>query len=170
MKKNHTVKSFYVSVKVFTTLLFLFFCGQIFAQGKAISGKVTDSVGNPLQFVSIIEKGTSNGTSTNAEGYYQISVKSNATLVFSSISHGTSEVNVNGKKEINIVMTSSALRLSDVVVVAYGTQQKAKMTSSQSSISSDDFKGQPVTRLDQALQGRRLESRLQIPLVRREAM
>ncbi|MEP7142229.1 MAG: TonB-dependent receptor [Ferruginibacter sp.] len=154
MKKNHTVNSFHLSVKVFTTLLFLFFCGQTFAQGKIISGKVTDSVGNPLQLVSVIEKGTSNGTSTDAKGYYKISVKPNATLVFSSVNHGTSEVNVSGKKEIDVELTSYALRLSDVVVVAYGTQQRAKMTSSQSSISSEDFKGQPVTRLDQALQGR----------------
>ncbi len=124
------------------------------AQVRTVSGKVTDSEGNPLQFVSVIEKGTPNGTSTDANGDYKISVNPNATLVFSSVSHGTHEVNTGNSNAINVTLTSAAANLSDVIVVAYGTQKRSNMTSSQASISTEDFKGQAVTRLDQAIQGR----------------
>jgi TonB-linked SusC/RagA family outer membrane protein len=137
-------------------LLFFTFLVSIAATAQVhpITGRVTDDAGAPLQFVSVIEKGTPNGTSTDANGDYKISVKPNAVLVFSSVSHGSSEVNVNGRNAISIVLSSTAAKLSDVIVVAYGTQKRATVTSSQVSVSTDDFKGQAVTRLDQALQGR----------------
>lgn len=124
------------------------------AQVRTITGKVTDSTGIPLPSVSVLEKGTANGTSTNANGDYIISVRPNAVLVSSSVGYKITEVAVGGRQVVNITLSAATTNLGDVVVVAYGTQQRAKMTSSQSSISSEDFKGQPISRVDQALQGR----------------
>ena len=124
------------------------------AQTRTVTGKVTDSTGNAVPSVSIFEKGTTNGTTTNANGDFMISVRPNAILVLSSVGYGVNEVAIGGRTVVNVTLSSTVTSLSDVVVVAYGMQQKIKMTSAQSSISSEDFKGQPVSRLDQALQGR----------------
>ena len=124
------------------------------AQVHTVAGKVTDSTGSPLQFVNIVEKGTQHGTSTDVKGDYHISVKPDATLIFFLASHATQEVNVSGRSQLDVTLASSSKNLGEVIVVAYGTQRRATMTSSQASISTEDFKGQAVNRLDQAIQGR----------------
>lgn len=126
----------------------------ILAQTENVRGKVTDSTGVPIQLVSVIEKGTTNGTSTDVNGDFSINVNPGATLVFTSIGYGVSEIPLEGRHFVNVILSSSSTDLGRVVVVAYGVQRRITLTSSQSSVTPDDFKGQPVTRLDQALQGR----------------
>ena len=124
------------------------------AQSFSITGQVTDSTGSPIPAVSVMEKGTANGTVTNQDGRYSIRVRNTAILQFSSVGFAIIEVPASGRTVIDVILSSRSTSLGDVVVVAYGTQQRARITSSQTSISSKDFEAQPVNRLDQALQGR----------------
>lgn len=125
-----------------------------FSQSHIINGKVTGSNGEPVASATVVEKGTSNVTTTNNKGDFTLTVQPNATLLVSSVGFEDMEVSLKGQIVVSIILASTAKSLADVVVVAYGTQQKSKMTSSQSSVSSRDFEGQAVSRLDQALQGR----------------
>ncbi|MBX2922844.1 MAG: TonB-dependent receptor [Chitinophagaceae bacterium] len=134
--------------------LTLFVSLHSFAQSNTVKGAVTDDKGNPLPATSVVEKGTPNGTTTDQNGNFTITVKPNAVLVISSVGHETTEFQLKGQTVVSVMLASAGKSLTDVVVVAYGTQRRTTMTSSQSSISSKDFEGQPVTRIDQALQGR----------------
>jgi len=125
-----------------------------FAQSNTVKGRITDDKGAPLPAASIVEKGTRNGTTSDQNGNFTISAPQNATLIISAVGYEEKEFILNGQAVVSITLTSISKDLTDVVVVAYGTQQKGKMTSSQSSVSSKDFEGQAVIRLDQALQGR----------------
>ena len=125
-----------------------------FSQQITVRGKISDANGTGIPSVSILEKGTNNGTTTNSTGEYSFTVKPNSTLVISSVGYGATEIAVNGQTTVNATLTGASTNLSDVVVVAYGTQSRTTLTSSQTSINAESFKGQQVTRLDQALQGR----------------
>lgn len=137
---------------ILTLGIFVSLCAS--AQKIPISGSIVDSSGAPIQAVTVLEKGTNNGTTTNADGKYSMNVERNAVLVISSVGYGISEIAVAGRAVVDITLSSSITSLSDVVVVAYGTQNRATLTSAQTTISTEDFRGQPVTRLDQVLQGR----------------
>lgn len=142
-------------MKKLLLILTTFISFSAVAQTKVVNGTVTDSIGAPLPSVTVMEKGTANGTVTSQNGNYSITVRNNAILEFSSVGFGVVDVPVSGRSVIDVTLSfSSNTNLSDVVVVAYGTQSRATLTSSQTSISNADFRGQPVTRVDQALQGR----------------
>ncbi len=125
-----------------------------FSQSHIIKGKVTDTDGDPIPSATVTEKGTSNATTTNSNGDFSLRVKPGATLLISSVGYADKDLPLKGQTLVNIALTSTVKNLADVVVVAYGTQQRSQMTSAQSSVSNKDFEGQAVTRLDQALQGR----------------
>lgn len=113
---------------------------NIIQQQKSVAGKVTDTTGEQLPGVSIVVKGTTKGTITDANGNYSLSnVPSNATLQFSFVGMKTQEVLVEGKSSISIVMTEDAISIDEVVAIGYGTIEKKKLTSSISSIKSEDF-------------------------------
>lgn len=122
----------------------------------AISGQVTDGVdGAPLPGVNVLEKGTSNGVATDAEGKFSLNVSSEASiLVFSFIGYVTQEVTVGTQSVINVQMASDINTLNEVVVVGYGTQEKSDITGSISSVKGSDFANLPVSSTQQALQGR----------------
>lgn len=120
-----------------------------------ISGTVTDEQGNPLPGVNVLLKGTGSGTTADANGKYTLSIPDDdAVLVFTFIGYQTQEISVLGKTTVDIVLLPDARTLQEVVVVGYGTQRKVDVTGAISSVSSKDFEGQPITRVDQALQGR----------------
>lgn len=121
----------------------------------AVLGKIADESGQPMPGVNVIEKGTQNGTTTDKDGAYQISVQNeNATLVFSFIGYATQEISVGGRSEINIGLVQDMTSLQEVVVVGYGTQRKSDLTGAVSSVKAEDIKKMPVATVDQALQGR----------------
>ena len=95
------------------------------AQTVEVSGKVTDDKGAPISGVSVSEKNTRNGTSTNAAGEFKISVKSNAVLVFTSIGFGKKEVTVSGNT-MNVSLQTSSETISEVVVTSYGIRREKK--------------------------------------------
>ncbi|WP_177225995.1 carboxypeptidase-like regulatory domain-containing protein, partial [Arsenicibacter rosenii] len=110
-----------------TAFLFLsFLCVSAFAQNRSVSvsGKVTDETGKALPGVSVVVKSATTGTITNQDGVYTLSVKENATLVFSSISYETQEIPANNRSVIDVAMVPSNKTLNEVVVVGYGTQSK----------------------------------------------
>jgi TonB-dependent starch-binding outer membrane protein SusC len=122
----------------------------------AISGQVTDSPdGAPLPGVNVLEKGTSNGVATDAEGKFALNVSSETSvLVFSFIGYVTQEITVGNQTLINVQMASDINTLNEVVVVGYGTQEKSDVTGSISSVKGSDFANLPVSSTQQALQGR----------------
>ena len=120
-----------------------------------VSGTVLDSAGEPLIGVTILEKGTNVGSTTNFDGQYTIKVKSSkSVLVFSYVGMDNQEVPVNGRTTIDVTMKDSSLALEEVVVVGYGTQKKSDLTGSVASLSEDQMRQTIVTNADQMLQGK----------------
>lgn len=120
-----------------------------------VSGRVTDEQSNPIPGANVLIKGTTLGTSTDAEGRFSLSVPdAGAVLIVSFIGYLTKEVEVGAQTEINITLISDVKQLSEVVVVGYGTQKKASVTGAISSVSEKEITAQPVVNVSQALQGR----------------
>ncbi|MFD2589153.1 SusC/RagA family TonB-linked outer membrane protein [Croceitalea marina] len=105
-------------------LLFLILVFQgAMAQKKTVTGTVTDESGNPLPGVNVVEKGTSNGTSTDFDGNYNISVAEDAILVFSSLGYATIEMSAAGTTTLNVYLADDAESLDEVVVTALGIER-----------------------------------------------
>ncbi|WP_349318268.1 TonB-dependent receptor [Chitinophaga sp. MM2321] len=119
-----------------------------------VKGKVTDSKGLPVPGVSILEKGTSNGTITNDQGEFSLNVQSDASiLIIRSIGYVQQEIKA-GSQEIKVVLQEDLSAMSEVVVVGYGSQRKANLTGAVSSVKMDEVLGdRPVSSASQALQG-----------------
>ncbi|MES2734483.1 MAG: carboxypeptidase-like regulatory domain-containing protein, partial [Bacteroidota bacterium] len=119
-----------------------------------IQGKVTGEAGDVLPGVNVLLKGTTNGTATNSEGGYSITVPNGeGALVFSFIGYITQEVSINNQTNINISLLPDVKALSEVVVVGYGTQKKSDLTSAISSIDNKKLAGRPVQTTEALLQG-----------------
>lgn len=122
---------------------------------QSVTGKITsseDSQGIPG--VSVAVKGTTKGTTSDANGNYKIVADGKAKLTFSAIGFVSQEVEVGSRTIVDLKMVIDIQSLSEVVVVGYGTQKKSQMTGAISSISAKDIAELPVTNARQALQGR----------------
>lgn len=124
-------------------------------QIRSISGKVTDSSGSPLPGVTVVVKGTTNGTITDTGGNYSLSnIPENAVLVFSFVGMRSQEVQATGKTNIQVVMKEETIGLEEVVAVGYGVQKKVNMTGSISTVKFDqELENRPITNASQALGG-----------------
>lgn len=123
-------------------------------QQKSVSGKVTDSSGGTLPGVSVVVKGTTTGSITDANGNYSLAnVPANATLQFSFVGMKTLEVAVSGKSTINVSMLEESIGIEEVVAVGYGVQKKVNLTGSISSVSTKELESRPITQASQALAG-----------------
>jgi TonB-dependent starch-binding outer membrane protein SusC len=119
-----------------------------------VSGKIIDDQGVALPGVSVVEKGTSNGTTSDANGEYRINVSDgNAILVFSFIGYQTIEQAVNNQSVINITMGVDIQTLSEVVVIGYQTVKRKDLTDAVSVIDSKSVGKLSVTTVGEALQG-----------------
>ncbi|MBK5720586.1 TonB-dependent receptor [Dysgonomonas sp. Marseille-P4677] len=123
---------------------------EIFQNSTTIKGTVKDQTGEPLAGVSVVLKGTSQGTITDLNGSYTLSVPNvNSTIVFSFIGFHSQEIVLNGKTTLDVLMTEDAKMLDDVVVVGYGTMRKSDVTGSISTAKgSDIIKSQSFNALD----------------------
>ena len=122
---------------------------------KVISGTIKDKEsGDFLPGVSVLEKGTSNGTITDSNGKFSLTVSETATLVFSFIGYSPIERAASDKAGFNIELLTDSKQLSEVMVVGYGTQTKAEFTGSAVRINGEAIKEQPVQSFDQALAAR----------------
>ena len=120
-----------------------------------ISGKVTDISGNPLPGVSVLQKGTTNGTITDANGSYSLNgITPNSSIVFSFIGMKTKEIPFNGKTTINVSLADETIGIDEVVVVGYGTQKKASLIGSVASVNSTELVKAPMANISQALVGK----------------
>jgi TonB-linked SusC/RagA family outer membrane protein len=124
------------------------------AQTSAINGRVAGSDSGALPGVTVLEQGTTNGTTTGADGAFSLSVKPGATLVISSIGYATQTVAVGSRTTLSITLQAAASELDEAVVVGYGTQSKADLTGAVTQISGSTVANQPVTSFEQAIQGR----------------
>ncbi|MEI8272001.1 MAG: TonB-dependent receptor [Paludibacter sp.] len=153
MKKSRNSKKFLRNMM----WLFVLVClntAATFAQLK-VNGTVTDSKKEPLIGVNIKVVGTKTGTITDANGKFSISVTdTKAFLAFSYIGFKPVVQAVGNSKQLLIEMEEDSKAMDEVVVVAYGTQQKSHLTGAVSSIKGDKLDDIPVSRIDQALQGK----------------
>jgi TonB-linked SusC/RagA family outer membrane protein len=123
--------------------------------GRSVTGKVTGAKGEPLPGVTVVVKGTSSGTITNADGSYTISnIPDNAILVFSFVGMKSREVLVGNQTNINMILEEETIGIGEVVAIGYGTVRKSDLTGSLSSIESEKISAFPATTVSQALQGR----------------
>jgi len=126
----------------------------LFAQNSVqVSGKVVDNQNEPMIGVSVLEKGTTNGTITDFDGNYQLSVKQGATLVFSYMGYITQEKTVSGNN-IDVKMDEDMQALDEVIVIGYGVQRKSSLTGAVSSVKSEDLEARTISRPEMALQGK----------------
>jgi TonB-linked SusC/RagA family outer membrane protein len=126
-----------------------------FAQMVSITGAVTDDAGQSLPGVNILEKGTTNGATTDVNGKYTIKVSSeSSTLVFSFIGFQTQEVVVNNRSSIDISMNPDVTALQEVVVTGYTTQNRRDITGAVSVVKPSELLATPSGNLQQQLQGR----------------
>jgi len=121
---------------------------------KKVSGKVTDSSDSPLPGVSVVVKGTTSGTITDSNGNYSLpQVPENATLQFSFVGMKTQEIAVGGKTSIDVKLVEDAIGLDEVVAVGYGTQKKATVTGSITTVSGEKLTKSPTSNVASSLQG-----------------
>jgi len=123
------------------------------AQTRTVTGKVVDNSGQPLPGVNIVIKGTTTGTITDFDGKYKVDAKASDVLVFSFLGYVSQEIPA-ANSIINVTLKEDTKALDEVVVVGYGTQKKSDITGAVASVGEDQLKGQPVTNVSQALQGR----------------
>jgi TonB-dependent starch-binding outer membrane protein SusC len=120
----------------------------------SVSGKIVDETGQPLPGVNILEKGTTNGTTSDADGAYVISVSSGeSVLIFSFIGYASQEIPVKNKTVIDVSLVTDIKSLEEVVVVGYGVQKKINMTGAVGAVKEDFIKDRPITDVSQALSG-----------------
>jgi len=120
-----------------------------------ITGKVTSSAGEPLPGVTVLVKGTTNGTATDVNGNYSLSVPENGgTLVFSFIGYTTLERTFSGPGTVNVTMADDAKALEEVVVTGYAVQQKKDLTGSVAVVDVEEMTKQPTAQVTSMLQGR----------------
>lgn len=134
-------------------LFFAFSVSTGFAQNATVTGRVLDDGGQPLPGVNVIEKGTTNGTTTDMDGKFSISVSSSAVLVVTFVGFASQEVTVGSQTNINLSLVPDIQSLSEVVVVGYGTQKKENVSGAIASVGEDVLKDRPLTSASVALQG-----------------
>jgi TonB-dependent SusC/RagA subfamily outer membrane receptor len=126
-----------------------------FGQNRiAVSGRITDTTGEILPGASVAIEGTNTGTVSNAEGVFRLEVQVNSTLVISFIGYNSQKIRVTGQTEINVVLEAEDKFLSEVVVVGYAEQSRARTTSAISSVDDEELKNIPSVSPVQALQGK----------------
>lgn len=122
-------------------------------QSSTIRGKVIDTNGDPVIGANIVEKGTTNGTTTDVEGNFSINAKSGSTLVITFIGYVREEVKANAGRRMEIILQEDSETLEEVVVVGYGTMKKADLTGSVATVGSEVIEDRPLTNLGAGLQG-----------------
>ncbi|MDT0648319.1 TonB-dependent receptor [Zunongwangia sp. F260] len=135
-------------------LLFLWaICAGSVAYAQTITGTISDDQG-PLPGVSVIEKGTDNGSVSDFNGNYEINVSNeNATLLFSYIGFETQEIPLQGENSIDVIMQASMDQLDELVIVGYTSQRESTITGAVSSVNVEQLESRRVPGVTQALQG-----------------
>src|SRR5688500_11775722 len=147
--KGHPFRCMLLLVIFLTTMSLL-----TLAQERTISGRVTGEGGAGLPGVTVAVKGTTTATQTDENGNYSLSVPPNATLVFRYVGYSTLEQRVGNQSSVNLQLQSLNEELQQVVVVGYGTQRKATLTGSVSSVRGSEIVKSPAMNVSNSLAGR----------------
>ena len=140
--------------KIISFFSLLLVTTAVFAQTHQISGKVSDVAGQPVAGADVFVVGTTNGTTTDQNGNYVLSVSPQDVIRFAFLGFVDQDVKAGNQTVLNVTLVEDTQFLEEVVVVGYGTIKKSSAAGSQSSVSDKSFADQRVTRIDQALQGR----------------
>lgn len=140
----------------FAIIALLMICTHsVMAQSKTIQGVVTDATGLPLPGASINVQGSTNSASTDIDGRYSLKdVKSSDKIIFSFVGLVTQTISVGNQTAINVKLIESTQNLTEVVVVAYGSQKRTKVTGAISVVGAKEIAAVPITNAESALQGR----------------
>ena len=139
--------------KIATLIIGLALSLAALAQNASLGGVVRDSAGEPVVGAFIVQQGTANGTMTDDGGTFLLSVPSGAVVEVSCIGYETQTITVTGDQTLDIVLKDDSQMLEETVVIGYGVQKKSVVTAAISSISAEDLKATPQTRVDNVLQG-----------------
>jgi TonB-dependent starch-binding outer membrane protein SusC len=124
-------------------------------QQKTVTGKVDDTTGAPLPGVSVVVKGTTNGTITDSNGKYTLAnIPTNAVLQFTFVGMKAQEIALGSRTVINVTLVEESIGIEEVVAVGYGVQRKESVTGSVASMGGDKLRDVPSSNISQALQGR----------------
>ncbi|MFN8311947.1 MAG: carboxypeptidase-like regulatory domain-containing protein [Cyclobacteriaceae bacterium] len=147
---------FYLLVKRLLPVVFLASTMTVaLAQERAVTGRVTSADdGSSVPGVNIVEKGTSNGAVSDADGNFKINVGPNATLVFSFVGYATKEVEVGSQNKVDVSLESDVQTLQEVVVTGYGSQEKKEITGAVVSMKTENFNRGNIQDPSQLLQGK----------------
>ena len=127
---------------------------QTFAQGFTVTGTLTDETGAALPGVTVVVKGTAQGTTTNADGRYSINVPDDdAVLVFAFLGYTTQEILVGNQRIIDVEMHEGASNIEELVVVGYGTLRRSDIAGAVTSVSAEDMQRRNPVNIEQGLQG-----------------
>lgn len=127
---------------------------SVMQQDQKLHGKITDSKGEPIIGANVIVKGSTNGTITDFDGMFNLSVPANAVIVIKYIGYKQQEISVKGRSTINVVLKEDNEILDEVVVVGYGTKQKKSLTASVETVSTKEMQSMPVGNASNAFAGR----------------
>lgn len=139
--------------KLFSCLVLMFLSISMMAQKVPVSGTVSDQTG-PVIGASVIEKGTTNGTMTDNDGHFTLTVSKGAVIEISSIGYKTQEITVGAQTNFTVTLSNDNEFLDEVVVVGYGSMKKSDLAGASVSMKESDLKGSIISSLDQSLQGR----------------
>lgn len=120
---------------------------------KRITGTITDERGEPIAGANVVQKGTTNGTITDADGRFGLEAPADAVLQVSYIGYILQDINPKGKNILKIVLHEDTQALEEVVVVGYGTQKKVNLTGSVAQINSETIRNRPITNISSGIQG-----------------
>lgn len=128
----------------------------VFAQSGTVKGKVLDELGEPIIGTNVVEKGSTNGTVTDVDGNYTLTLNdlSKAVLQFSFIGYNTTEEAVKGRKTIDVKLAPSVVNLGEVVAIGYGTQTRKEITGSVANVSEENFNKGVTRDASDLLQGK----------------
>ena len=144
-----------LSMTVLVTVLGSVLITGAYAQNRTVSGKVVDNNGLPVIGASVLVVGTSNqGTVTDVDGLYELSVPAGSSLNFSCIGYKSIIEVVGNRTVINVTLDEDAEFLEETVVIGYGVQKKSDVTGAIASVKSTDLENRTTTDIAQALQGK----------------
>lgn len=140
-------------IRLINLILIMFCCCNMLAQNITVTGQVVDVTSEPIIGASVVVKGTTNGTITDFDGNFTLSVQKGETLHISYIGYVAQDVKVMGNQPVKVVMAEDTETLDEVVVVGT-SMKKSDLTGAVASVSSKVLEEKPVTNVNQALQGR----------------
>ncbi|MBK9336992.1 MAG: carboxypeptidase-like regulatory domain-containing protein [Lewinellaceae bacterium] len=143
--------------QTYLSLLLPMFCASVlWGQNSTVSGTITSgSTGEKLPGVTVVVKGTTNGTFTDVDGVYTLQASPQDILAVSYTGFVSVETPINGRTRVDILLEEKISELGEIVVVGYGSQKKKVVTGAIATVSEKDIASTPVLRVEQALKAAR---------------